>query len=78
MRDVYDAQGSLWRHAYAALKNAYELPGTVIRPNIYIDFYRPEWLWHFGMSDFDKIQAYNTGVKDKFFTPENVRRLGKR
>jgi uncharacterized protein DUF1329 len=78
IRDVYDAQGSLWRHAYAALKNAYELPGVVDRPNVYIDFYRPEWLYHLDMSRFDKIQVYDTGIKDKFFTPENVRRLGKR
>ncbi|MBW2368136.1 MAG: DUF1329 domain-containing protein [Deltaproteobacteria bacterium] len=79
IRDVYDAQGSLWRHAYAGLKNAYELPGVVDRPNVYIDFYRPEYLYHFSMTRYDRIPLYNTGdVTEKYFTPEKVRRLGKR
>jgi hypothetical protein len=78
MRNAYDARGSLWRHAYAALKNAYELPGVVDRPNMHIDFYRPEWVFHFNMTDSDNITVYNFDVEDEYFTPENVRRLGTR
>lgn len=77
-KDIYDVRGSLWRHEYASLKNAYELPGTVDRPNVIIDFYRPDWLWHYDMSFADQLTVYNFDVKDEYFSPENVRRLGKR
>lgn len=78
MRDVYDAQGSLWRTSWAALKNAYELPGVMQMPNIYMDFYTPEYIVNFSMQNYEHLIDFENKPKDKHWTPENVRRLDKR
>lgn len=78
MRDVYDAQGSLWRTSYAALKNAYDLPGVVQMPNIYHDLYLPEYVVNFSMNLYEKSIDYENKPSDKWWSPENVRRLGRR
>ncbi len=78
MRDIYDAQGSLWRTAYNALKNAYELPGVVEIPTVYIDFYTPEYIVNQSPINYEGLLDYDTENTADFWSPENIRRLGKR
>lgn len=77
MRDIYDARGNLWRTAYAALKNAYELPGVVQMPNLFIDFYAPQYVVNFSMHRYKELIDYENVPDETQWTPENIQRLRK-
>lgn len=78
MRDVFDAQGSLWRTAYDSLRNNYSLPGVVGIPSVFMDFYSTSYIVNQSMTNYDGQLNFENRLKEKYWTPENVRRLGKR
>ncbi len=78
MRDVYDAQGSLWRTAYNALKNNYELPGVIGIPSMFIDFYATSYIACQSLILQDGTLEFEKKLPSKFWSPENIRSLGKR
>lgn len=79
MTDEYDGQDNLWRMAITTMKNAYEVPAVVQRLNQFYDF----------TLDFYCVNPlYNNPEKDafvkeltvepSFFSPEQLRRMGRR
>jgi hypothetical protein len=78
MADNYDGRGNLWRLTWQSTKNAYELPGVVNRNYIHFDLTRDDWAFGLSINDKTKMFDYSKAEDDKFFTPESVRRLGKR
>lgn len=78
LSDAYDSKGNLWRFSVATSKNAYELPGIVTRAYIAWDVTRQDYTVGYSVNGAKKHLIYDAMVPQDFFTPENVRRLGRR
>jgi hypothetical protein len=78
LADSYDGRGNLWRTNWQTSKNAYELPGVVNRNYVHFDLTRDDWAFGLSINDKTKMFDYSKAEDDKFFTPENVRRMGRR
>ena len=79
MVDNYDVRGDLWRTLIGTSHNAYDVPAVYQRVMVFYDL----------LKDFYAVDNTNNGYKkyiaidskpldDKFFTPENLRRQGRR
>jgi hypothetical protein len=80
MSDSYDGRGSLWRTNLAPLKNASEVPATVQRMHVYYDLIKGQYAINNCQNEEEKITRYGIEVvkPPKFYTPEQVRRMGRR
>jgi hypothetical protein len=80
LSDSYDGRGTLWRTALSPLKNASEVPATVQRMHIYYDLNKGQYAVNNCQNEEKIISKYGADVVKprKFYTPEQVRRLGKR
>lgn len=76
-QDGYDNQGNLWKVALGHGINAYDLPGFVQTNYMHFDLTREDYV---KTTYGDGYGAYpiNKAMEDKLFTPEHVRRIGRR
>ena len=80
MKDQYDGRGNLWRTSVAMSWNHYDLPGNIIITIFDYDFQKKEYAAE-ALLNWDKdymIFNPDTGIDDKLFTPEYLRKLGRR
>jgi len=78
LADSYDGRGNLWRITWQTNKNAYELPGIVTRNHIHFDLTRKDWGFGISVNGMDKMLDFSYAKDDKFYSPESVRRQGRR
>jgi hypothetical protein len=78
MTDSYDGRGNLWRTSLAELKNMTELPGTVQRMQVHYDLNKGQYAVNNCQTEEKKISVYGEAKKDNFFSPEQIRRMGRR
>ncbi len=78
MTDSYDGRDKLWRTSLALLKNATELPGTVQRMQIHYDLNKGQYAVNNCQNEEKQITRYDVVKKSKFYTPEQIRRMGRR
>lgn len=77
MSDSYDSRGNLWRTKYQTLKNNYDIPAIKQRVELGVDFTRPDYAATAQFNGLEKMPDYVGSPKDTY-TPENLRRLGRR
>jgi hypothetical protein len=79
MADNYDGQGTLWRTNLRTMLNMYDLPGMSARVEIYNDLQKGAYLTNYMVNEQSgpphRVPA--TYWPDDYFTPANVRKLGK-
>lgn len=78
LSDNYDGRGTLWRTSLAQLKNMTELPGVVQRLQVYYDLNKGQYAIANCQTEEEKITVYGQAKPDDFFTPEQIRRMGRR
>jgi hypothetical protein len=78
MSDLYDARGSLWRHNMCPLLNAYELPGVVQLFTLHYDFQRGQYCSNANQMEYSEATTYTDPLPDDFFSPEQIRKWGKK
>ncbi len=78
LADSYDGRGSLWRSNMGLVLNAYELPGVVQRLQVHYDLQRDQYAINNAQTAFPEITVYGNPKDDDYFTPEQIRRRGKR
>ena len=78
MADSYDNRGKLWRTNLAINLNAYELPGVVQRMQVNYDLPKDRYALNLCQTDLPKIREFGYESEESMFTPEAVRRLGRR
>ena len=76
--DSYDGRGNLWRTNTTMLKNVTELPATVQRLQIHYDLLKGQYAVNNAQTDRKKITKYGEPKKANFFTPDQIRRMGRR
>lgn len=80
MKDQYDGRGKLWRTSVATSWNHYNLPGNILISIFDYDFQKKEYAAE-ALLNWDKkniIFYPDTGIDEKLFTPEYLRKLGRR
>jgi hypothetical protein len=77
MADQYDARGNLWRFTMIPSYNAYSLPGILSRNWIYYDFTKETYAVSLMMNGLPDFITFGK-VDEKMFSPEAVRRRGRR
>lgn len=78
MTDSYDGRGTLWRTSQAQLKNLIELPGTVQRLQVHYDLNKGQYAINNCQTEEKKISVYGDAEPSKFYTAEQIRRMGRR
>ena len=78
LSDNYDGRGNLWRITIQPSKNAYEIPATLTRNYLNFDLTRDDWANTLLVNGLDEMYDYSTAKDNTYFSPENVRRLGRR
>lgn len=75
--DSYDARGQLWRTKIGYTRNAYELPGVVVKETAYYDLVSGGF--YFGLLQ-NEVSAtrFNVDMDDKIFTPQYLRKISRR
>jgi hypothetical protein len=79
MVDNYDVRGNLWRTVLGSSHNAYDVPAVTQRVMCYYDLLKETYAADNLNNGFKKYIAIDSKPLDgKFFTPENLRRQGRR
>jgi hypothetical protein len=79
MVDNYDVRGNLWRTVLGTSHNAYDVPAVTQRVMCYYDLLKETYSADNLNNGFKKYIAIDgQALSDKFFTPENLRRQGRR
>jgi len=76
--DLYDGKGNLWRGHLATMSSLYYLPAVTQRVEFDIDFLRPDYSSTAYMNGLKKPMMNDVIVKDSFFGPKNMRKMGRR
>jgi hypothetical protein len=74
MMDNYDTRGSLWRIVVGLSRNAYDLPGILLRHQIYYDLQTDLY----AVAGMIQKSIVFKNIPSENFTPQNVRKLGLR
>jgi hypothetical protein len=77
-QDAYDSKGNLWRVSISTMKNAYELPAVITRCYIQWDLTRDDYTAGLIVNGFKEELRVDFVKGNDYFTPENVRRMGRR
>lgn len=79
MSDNYDGQGNLWRTNFRTMLNLYDLPGMSARVEVYNDLQKGAYLTNYMVNEQSgpPKKASLKDWPDDYFTPGNVRKLGK-
>ncbi len=78
LSDSYDAHGELWRTNMGYSKNAYELPGIVLRGFVTYDLNSGGYSVLDLMNQQAQLPRYNQLEKASYFTPANLRKISRR
>jgi len=79
LADNYDGRGELWRTNVSALKNYYELPGTLGEVIVFHDLNSRAYQVTGLKNERRHSIKYNVAAKeDSFFTPQNARKMSLR
>ena len=78
MQDMWDRRGALWRTRFALMKSRYNLPAVVKQMEVMFDFTRPDYAVVKILNGTRHPLRYDVVVPDKNFTPEWLRRTGRR
>jgi len=76
--DNYDGRGSLWRGFLNQVISAYDIPGVFFRSFVVYDLTREDYVSGNANCGYDSGTRHDIFHDDKMFTPENVRRRGRR
>ncbi len=76
--DYYDGRGNLWRIQMGTLKNAYEVPCAFLRIYSVYDLTRDDYIVPFSSDSSLSSVKFNRLKNEDYFTPETLRRLGRR
>ena len=76
--DMYDRRGTLWRSRYSMMRNRYNLPAVVKDLEILIDFTRPDYGSVKILNGCKYPLRYDAVVPENNFSPEWLRRAGRR
>lgn len=75
--DNYDGRGQLWRTKIGYNRNAYELPGVVLKETAYYDLQSGGF--YVGLMQNEKqATRFNVDLDDNIFTPQYLRKISKR
>jgi len=77
-QDMYDRRGSLWRTRFATMKSRYNLPAVTKQAELFFDFNRPDYAITKILNGCKHPLRYDAVVPDNNFTPEWLRRTGRR
>ena len=77
-QDAYDSKGNLWRASVSTMKNIYEIPAVVPRSYIQWDLTRDDYTAGLLVNGCKEHLRYDIVKDESYFTPENVRRVGRR
>jgi hypothetical protein len=75
--DQYDGRGEIWRVSEAHSINYYEVPLLWETMMTQYDLQNGRYL-AFGLNNQDQIEVFNEDIDVKGFTPEGLRRQGRR
>jgi hypothetical protein len=75
---MYDRRGSLWRTRFATMKSRYNLPAVTKQAELFFDFNRPDYAITKILNGCQHPLRYDAVVPDNNFTPEWLRRTGRR
>jgi hypothetical protein len=78
LADSYDGRGTLWRTNLAMLKNMTELPGTIERLQVHYDLINGQYAVNNCQTEMEVITKFDDPKPPKYFTPEQIRRMGRR
>lgn len=78
LNDHYDGRGSLWKTNLGVTLNDYALPGVVLRNQVHYDLHKTVYCLNWCQTEYPKITYDVPPEEDSFYTPEQVRRMGRR
>jgi len=78
MTDMYDRRGKLWRTRFALMKSRYNLPAVTKQAEIFFDFTRPDYALTKELNNCKHPLRYDVVIPESNFTPEWLRRTGRR
>ncbi len=80
LTDIYDGHMNLWRTQTNLSYCAYDIPGVVLGPENYYDLTDTKYYSVYAQNGFEKMWVYylEQTLPDDFYTPENIRRRGRR
>ena len=80
LSDNYDGRGNLWRTNLQTTWNIYNIPAVVDVTLFHYDFQKETYAVDAILNDMEHFIVYDPakGFDEKLFTPENLRKLGRR
>jgi len=78
LQDMWDRRGSLWRTRLALMKSRYNLPAVTKQAEIFFDFNRPDYAITKILNGCKHPLRYDVVIPENNFTPEWLRRSGRR
>jgi hypothetical protein len=81
LADMYDSQNQLWKTQVGFVLVAYDVPATIQPCSITYDAYKTEYYEEYFPNAWEGMYKYSTTdepIKLDFFTPENIRQIGRR
>jgi len=75
---MWDRRGTLWKTQFGTLKAKYNLPAVVGGMGCIVDFNRPDYGVGAQINGTKHPLRHDVRVPDKVFTPEHLRRMGRR
>ena len=75
--DQYDSQGQIWRLSEAYAINFYEVPLVFPTLEAHYDLQNGRYL-ALGLNNQERPEIFNPKMNSKDFTPDGLRRLGRR
>jgi hypothetical protein len=77
-QDMWDRRGTLWRTRFSSIKSRYNLPAVVQMTDFMFDFTRPDYATTAAVNDTKHPLRSDKVIPDNVFTPEWLRRMGRR
>lgn len=76
--DIYDIRGNFYRGHIAPMKNKYNLPACSQISEFAFDFTRSDYAVNANVNGLERNVRNDIFVEDSVFTPQNLRRIGRR
>ena len=76
--DMYDNRGNLYRGHFALMTCKYELPACAKRTEFAFDYTRPDYVQNVSVTGLKHSLRNDIVIEDSFFSPQNLRRMGRR
>jgi len=77
-QDMFDRRGKLWRYRFSNAKSKYNISAVVQRAEFFFDITRKDYGTVETLNDVKNPMRNDVLIEDSYFTPENLRRMGRR